>query len=43
MDDIRFDTRIILRWTLKKYCGRMWTRFSWLRIHSIEGSFENSK
>jgi hypothetical protein len=31
-EDPHVDDRIILKWTLKKQCGRVWNGFIWLRI-----------
>jgi hypothetical protein len=31
------DERIILKWILKKYDGRVWTGFIWLRIRAGSG------
>jgi hypothetical protein len=31
-EELGVDGRIILEWILGKYCGKLWTRFIWLRI-----------
>jgi hypothetical protein len=36
--DLGADERIILKLILKKWDGRVWTRFTWLRIVTT-GSF----
>jgi hypothetical protein len=40
-DDFEYldvERRIILKWILRLYDGRMWTRFVWLRI-GVSGRF----
>jgi hypothetical protein len=34
---IGVDGRIILKWILEKYAGKLWTGFFWLRIGSSNG------
>jgi hypothetical protein len=29
------DEKVILKWVLKKQCGRVWTGFIWLRIGAL--------
>jgi hypothetical protein len=36
LKDLHIDGKIILKWTLWKYDGRVWTAFIW---HRIETSF----
>jgi hypothetical protein len=42
---IGIDRRIIFKWTLRKYGGRLWPGFIWLRMvtsgKALAGSHEN--
>jgi hypothetical protein len=33
------DARIILKWILKKYCGKLWAEFVWFRTGNNCGPF----
>jgi hypothetical protein len=37
MEDLSVNWRIILKWILEKYGGRLWTGFIWLRIRISGG------
>jgi hypothetical protein len=39
LEDLPADSRIILKWILKKYCIRVWAGFIWLRIESGVGVY----
>jgi hypothetical protein len=36
-EDLGVDGRIILKWILREYVRRMWTRFIWLKIETGGG------
>jgi hypothetical protein len=40
LGDLGVDMRIILKWIIRKYGGKLWTRCIWLRIGINAGSFE---
>jgi uncharacterized protein (UPF0128 family) len=38
---LRIDGRIILKWILEKYSGKVWTGISWIRIGTSDGCCEH--
>jgi hypothetical protein len=36
-EGVGIDGRIILKWILRKMCGKLWTGFIWLRIGTSDG------
>jgi hypothetical protein len=39
-EDLDVDGKIILKWTLEKLGGEIWTGFIWLRTQTMAGSSE---
>jgi hypothetical protein len=40
VEGLDVDGKIILKWILYKYGGKVWTGFFWLRIEMLIGSYE---